>query len=94
MCERRVTKRIKIYDRKCPGLYVSITTAGAATLQLQIQIAEGPHPSTVSASVARHHRAAPVRASAKHRGGLDIDDRGFYLWLFAALVLAPKIAHP
>jgi hypothetical protein len=31
MCEKRVTKRIKIYDRKCPGLYVSITTAGVAT---------------------------------------------------------------
>jgi hypothetical protein len=31
MCEKRVAKRVKIYDRKCPGLYVSITTAGAAT---------------------------------------------------------------
>ena len=31
MCEKRVTKRVKIYDRKCPGLYVSITTAGVAT---------------------------------------------------------------
>jgi integrase len=31
MCERRVAKRVKIYDRKCPGLYVSITTAGVAT---------------------------------------------------------------
>jgi integrase len=30
-CEKRVAKRIKIYDRKCPGLYVSITTAGVAT---------------------------------------------------------------
>ena len=28
MCEKRVAKRTKIYDRKCPGLYVSITTAG------------------------------------------------------------------
>ena len=31
MCEKRVAKRTKIYDRKCPGLYVSITTAGTAT---------------------------------------------------------------
>ena len=35
MCEKRVTKRTKIYDRKCPGLYVSITPAGAATLSLK-----------------------------------------------------------
>jgi integrase len=31
MCEKRVTERTKIYDRKCPGLYVSITVAGVAT---------------------------------------------------------------
>src|ERR1700688_4926776 len=31
-CQKRVTKRSKVYDRKCPGLYVSITTAGVATL--------------------------------------------------------------
>src|SRR5262245_26346960 len=31
MCEKRVTKRVKIYDRKCPGLYVSLTVPGAAT---------------------------------------------------------------
>ena len=31
MCENRVAKRVKIYDRKCPDLYVSITTAGVAT---------------------------------------------------------------
>jgi integrase len=30
-CEKRVAKRIKIYDRKCPGLYVSIIPAGVAT---------------------------------------------------------------
>src|SRR5436305_15061922 len=32
MCEKRVAKRVKLYDRKCPGLYVSITTAGVATV--------------------------------------------------------------
>jgi integrase len=33
MCEKRVLKRVKIYDRKCPGLHVSITTAGQAAKQ-------------------------------------------------------------
>jgi integrase len=36
-CEKRVDKRTKIYDRKCAGLYVSITTAGVATFYLQIK---------------------------------------------------------
>jgi integrase len=31
LCEKRVAKRTKLYDRKCPGLYVSITAAGVAT---------------------------------------------------------------
>ena len=35
MCEKRVTERIKIYERKCPGLYVSITTAGVATFSFK-----------------------------------------------------------
>jgi len=30
-CEKRVTKQTKIYDSKCPGLYVSIVPNGAAT---------------------------------------------------------------
>jgi hypothetical protein len=30
-CEKRVDKRIRIYDRKCPGLFVSIITAGIST---------------------------------------------------------------
>ena len=32
MCEQRVTERLKRYDRKCSGLYVSIIPAGVATL--------------------------------------------------------------
>jgi hypothetical protein len=36
LCTRRVTERIKFYDRKCPGLYVSITPAGVATFFLQV----------------------------------------------------------
>jgi integrase len=35
MCEKRVAKRAKIYDRKCPGLYVSITTTGVATFSFK-----------------------------------------------------------
>ena len=34
-CEKRVAKRVKIYDRKCPGLYVSITQAGIATFSFK-----------------------------------------------------------
>jgi hypothetical protein len=34
-CEKRVAKRIKIYDRKCPGLYVSIIPAGVATFSFK-----------------------------------------------------------
>jgi integrase len=35
MCEKRVAKRVKIYDRKCAGLYVSITSAGVATFSFK-----------------------------------------------------------
>jgi hypothetical protein len=35
LCEKRVATRVKFYDRKCPGLYVSITTAGAATFSFK-----------------------------------------------------------
>jgi integrase len=35
MCEKRVINRVKIYDRKCPGLYASITTAGVATFSFK-----------------------------------------------------------
>jgi integrase len=34
-CEKRVAKRIKIYDRKCPGLYVSVIPSGAATFNFK-----------------------------------------------------------
>src|SRR5262249_20260513 len=35
VCEKRVTERIKVYDRKCPGLYVSIIPTGVATFALK-----------------------------------------------------------
>ncbi|WP_082070321.1 site-specific integrase [Bradyrhizobium sp. LTSP885] len=34
-CQRSVTKREKVYDRKCPGLYVSIIPAGVATFNFK-----------------------------------------------------------
>jgi hypothetical protein len=34
-CEKRVEKREKIFDRKCSGLYVSITPAGVATFNFK-----------------------------------------------------------
>ena len=34
-CEKRVIGRTKIYDRKCPGLYVSITKNGVATFSFR-----------------------------------------------------------
>src|SRR3954454_10344261 len=35
LCEKRVAQRTKFYDRKCPGLYVSITAAGGATFSFK-----------------------------------------------------------
>jgi hypothetical protein len=35
MCEKLITERGKIYDKKCSGLYVSITTAGVATFSFK-----------------------------------------------------------
>jgi hypothetical protein len=34
-CQKRVSKRIKIYDRKCLGLYVSITATRVATFSFK-----------------------------------------------------------
>jgi integrase len=34
-CEKRVAERIKIYDRKCPGLYVSVIPSGVATFNFK-----------------------------------------------------------
>jgi integrase len=35
MCEKRVQERTKIYDKKCRGLYASLTVAGVTTLSLK-----------------------------------------------------------
>jgi hypothetical protein len=34
-CEKRVSARIKIYDRKCPGLFASLTVAGITSLSFK-----------------------------------------------------------
>jgi hypothetical protein len=34
-CEAKPSRRTKIYDRKCPGLYVSVTTSGVATFSFK-----------------------------------------------------------
>ena len=34
-CQRRVAARTKVYDRKCPGLYVSITAARVASFNFR-----------------------------------------------------------
>jgi integrase len=34
-CEKRVERRVKIYDRKCPGLYVSVIPSGVATFNFK-----------------------------------------------------------
>ncbi|WP_256806322.1 site-specific integrase [Bradyrhizobium sp. Bra64] len=35
ICQKRVTERTKVYDRKCRGLYVSIIPAGVATFNFK-----------------------------------------------------------
>ncbi len=47
ICEKRVAKRVKFYDRKCQGLYVSIIPAGTATFNFKF--------------TDRHHRQAAHR---------------------------------
>ncbi|KJC40295.1 integrase [Bradyrhizobium sp. LTSP885] len=34
-CEKRVDRRAKVYDRKCPGLYVSVIPSGVATFNFK-----------------------------------------------------------
>ena len=47
-CQRSVPKREKVYDRKCPGLYVSIIPAGVATFNFKFtDKATGKQRSTV-----------------------------------------------
>jgi hypothetical protein len=50
MCEKRVAKRVKFYDRKCPGLDVSITTAGVATFSFKFTDPETGERSSRSGS--------------------------------------------
>jgi integrase len=40
-CEKRYAERVKIYDRRCPGLHVSVTTSGVATFYLKFSVGGG-----------------------------------------------------
>lgn len=46
-CQKCVTERIKVYDRKCRGLYVSIIPAGVAILGAAV-LAATPTPRELS----------------------------------------------
>ena len=63
MCEKRVAKRVKIYDRKCPGLYVSITTAGVATFSFKFTDRR-PASSAPAGSASTTPRPSPSRMPA------------------------------
>jgi len=52
LCETRVAKRAKYYDRKCRGLYVSITPAGIATFSCNFTNAAGR---PTSSKIGIHH---------------------------------------
>jgi integrase len=66
-CEAKVSERTKIYDSKCSGLYVSITTAGVATFYLKCT---GRSGSRDSLRLGVYHRdeftVADARNSAYH----------------------------
>jgi integrase len=76
LCETRVAKRAKYYDRKCRGLYVSITPAGAATFSCNFTNAAGK---PTSGKIGIYHRdmfkVADARAKVsalKAKGGAAI----------------------
>jgi integrase len=73
MCERRVTKRTKIYDRKVGGLYVSITTAGVATFAFKFtDHASGKQRSTTLGTYnAQSFRTEDARARVYALKALD-----------------------
>ena len=64
MCEKRVAKRVKIYDRKCPGLYVSITTAGVTTFSFKFTDPETGKQRTGWLGVYKTPRPSPSRTPA------------------------------
>ena len=67
MCEKRVAKRVKIYDRKCPGLYVSITTAGVATFSFKFT---DPDDRQAAHRLARRLQPGDLRRRGRPQQGL------------------------
>lgn len=54
ICAKRVDRRVKIYDRKASGLYISIIPAGVATFFFKFtDRATGKQRSNGSASITR-----------------------------------------
>lgn len=76
LCETRVTKRVKYYDRRCRGLYVSIMPSGLATFSLNYTDAAGR---ATSDKIGIHHpesfkvvNARAKVAALKAKGGAAI----------------------
>jgi integrase len=78
LCETRVAKRVKYYDRKCRGLYVSITAAGTATFSCNFTNAAGrPTSSTIGIHHPETFKVADARAKVsalKAKGGAAISE--------------------
>jgi hypothetical protein len=78
LCETRVAKRVKYYDRKCRGLYVSITPAGLATFSCNFTNAAGrPTSSTIGIHHPETFKVADARAKVtalKAKGGAAINE--------------------
>jgi hypothetical protein len=78
LCETRVAKRVKYYDRKCRGLYVSITPAGIATFSCNFtNAARRPMSSTIGIHHAETFKVADARAKVsalKAKGGAAINE--------------------
>jgi len=78
LCRTRVAKRVKYYDRRCRGLYVSITPAGIATFSCNFTNAAGR---PTSSKIGIHHpetfKVANARAKVsalKAKGGAAINE--------------------
>jgi integrase len=78
LCETRVAKRVKYYDRKCRGLYVSITPTGIATFSCNFTNAAGkPTSSTIGIHHPETFKVADARAKVsalKAKGGAAISE--------------------
>jgi integrase len=78
LCETRPDRRKKYYDRKCTGLYVSITTKGVATFSCNFTNAAGrPTSGKVGIYHPKTFKVADARAKVmalKAKGGASIGE--------------------